>query len=394
MGMLANNLFQGSNEGTQHQPFKGNILVVDDTKENLDMLTSLLSLQGYLARPVPNGEMALKACEIDPPELILLDINMPGMNGYEVARRLKENPALKNIPIIFVSGLHEERNILQGFKFGSVDYIAKPFRINELLARVETHLKLYRTQQELELYSNHLEKLVHQQVSKLTEAYKATIFAMAKLAEYRDDNTGHHIERVRLYVKTLAQQLAEKSPYKDVITDTFIERIFEASPLHDIGKIAIPDAILLKPGRLTPEEMDIMKLHTVIGASVLKDVYSKHTSNEFVAMSIEIAMSHHERWDGKGYPEGLKGEQIPLPARIVALADVYDALRSKRPYKDPMSHEKALEIIQSEKGGHFDPHVVDAFLEKHTVIEEISETLKNGYNHVVLGNLADAFKRA
>jgi putative two-component system response regulator len=256
-----------------------------------------------------------------------------------------------------------------------VDYIAKPFRTNELIARVETHLKLYRTQKELELYSNHLEKLVQQQVSKLTEAYKATIFAMAKLAEYRDDDTGQHIERVRLYAKTLAQQLAETGPYKNDITDVFVERIFEASPLHDIGKIAIPDAILLKPGRLTAEEMEIMKLHTVIGASVLKDVYSKYPHNEFIAMSIDIAMSHHERWDGKGYPQGLKGDNIPLSARIVAIADVYDALRSKRPYKNPLSHEAAVKIILEEKGEHFDPYLVDAFLEKHKIIEEISRTV-------------------
>jgi len=369
------NTFQGSEKEEQPQSFKGNILVVDDTKENLDMLTTLLSLHGYLARPVPNGEMALKACEIDPPELILLDINMPGMNGYEVAKRLKENPQLREIPIIFVSGLHEEKSILQGFKVGSVDYVAKPFRINELIARVETHLKLYRTQKELELYSNNLEKLVQQQVSKLTEAYKATIFAMAKLAEYRDDDTGQHIERVRLYARTLAQQLAEKGPYKNDINEVFVERIFEASPLHDIGKIAIPDAILLKPGRLTVEEMEVMKLHTVIGASVLKDVYSKHPYNEFIAMSIEIAMSHHERWNGKGYPQGLKGEDIPLSARVVALADVYDALRSKRPYKNPISHEAAVKIILEEKGEHFDPYVVDAFWEKHKIIEEISKTI-------------------
>jgi len=369
------NTLQGKEEGEQPLFFKGNILIVDDTKENLDMLTALLSLYGYLARPAPNGEMALKACKMDPPELILLDINMPGMDGYEVARRLKENPKLREIPIIFVSGLHEEKNILQGFKVGSVDYIAKPFRTNELIARVETHLKLYRTQKELELYSNHLEKLVQQQVSKLTEAYKATIFAMAKLAEYRDDDTGQHIERVRLYAKTLTQQLAETGPYKNDITDVFVERIFEASPLHDIGKIAIPDAILLKPGRLTAEEMEIMKLHTVIGASVLKDVYSKHPHNEFVSMSIEIAMSHHERWNGKGYPQGLKGDNIPLSARIVAIADVYDALRSKRPYKNPLSHEAAVKIILEEKGEHFDPHLVDAFLEKHKTIEEISRTV-------------------
>lgn len=351
--------------------------MVDDTKENLDMLTTLLIHHGYLARPVPNGEMAIKACELDPPDLILLDINMPGMNGYEVAKRLKQDPELQEIPIIFVSGLHNEKNVVQGFESGSVDYITKPFRLHELMARIEVHLKLYRTQKELRFYTHHLETLVRQQVSKLTESYKATIFAMAKLAEYRDDDTGKHIDRVRLYAKVVAQQLYDSGIYDQIITPSFIESIFESSPLHDIGKIAIPDAILLKPGRLLPEEIEVMKRHTVIGASVLREVQAKCGSNEFIAMSIDIAMSHHERWDGRGYPEGLKGPDIPLSARIVAIADVYDALRSKRPYKEPFSHEKALEIITAEKGKHFDPAVVDAFMKQEKIIEEISESLRN-----------------
>ncbi|MGC8719151.1 MAG: response regulator, partial [Thermodesulforhabdaceae bacterium] len=259
---------------------KGNILVVDDTKENLDMLTTLLIHHGYLARPVPNGEMAIKACELDPPDLILLDINMPGMNGYEVAKRLKQDPELQEIPIIFVSGLHNEKNVVQGFESGSVDYITKPFRLHELMARIEVHLKLYRTQKELRFYTHHLETLVRQQVSKLTESYKATIFAMAKLAEYRDDDTGKHIDRVRLYAKVVAQQLYDSGIYDQIITPSFIESIFESSPLHDIGKIAIPDAILLKPGRLLPEEIEVMKRHTVIGASVLREVQAKCGSNE------------------------------------------------------------------------------------------------------------------
>jgi putative two-component system response regulator len=200
---------------------------------------------------------------------------------------------------------------------------------------------------------------------------------MAKLAEYRDDDTGRHIDRVRLYAKVLAQSLYESGIYGESVTQAFVESIFEASPLHDIGKIAIPDSILLKPGRLLPEEMEIMKRHTVIGASMLREVQEKCGSNEFIAMSIEIAMSHHERWDGKGYPEGLRAADIPLSARIVAIADVYDALRSKRPYKAPMPHERALDIIASEKGKHFDPYVVEAFMKQAQTIQQISESLGN-----------------
>lgn len=356
---------------------KGNILVVDDTKENLDMLSIFLASNGYFVRPVPNGKMAIKACEIEPPDLILLDINMPGMNGYEVARHLKNNPVLREIPIIFVSGFHEEKNIVRGFESGSVDYITKPFRVNELLARIETHLKLYRTQRELKYYTDHLEKLVSQQVAMLTKSYKATIFAMAKLAEYRDDETGKHIERVRSYARAISKRIAEKTIYKESVNEAFVYCIFEAAPLHDIGKVAIPDKILLKPGPLSHEEMEIMKRHTVIGASVLMEVKEKCGSNEFLTMSVDIAMSHHERWDGAGYPKKLKGSAIPLPARIVAIADVYDALRSKRPYKEPVTHENAVKIILNERGKQFDPVIVDAFFDINELIEEISETIGN-----------------
>ncbi|SFM49718.1 response regulator [Thermodesulforhabdus norvegica] len=362
--------------GVEGRP-AGEIVVVDDMKESLEMITTLLSRRGYSVRGFTDGVSALAYCKENPPDLVLLDINMPGMNGYEVCRSIKQIPTLRDVPIIFVSGLHEEGNIVAGFESGSVDYVEKPFRTNELLARVETHLKIHRMKRELEAYSHHLEFLVRQKVEELTQAYKATIFAMAKLAEYRDDATGHHLERVREYSRLLAEQLARMGHYSEVVTPRFIENIFEASPLHDIGKVAIPDSILLKPGRLTDEEMEIMKQHTVIGASALRDVLRMHPKNEFIAMGIEIAMSHHERWDGMGYPAGLAGDSIPLAARIVAVSDVYDALRSRRPYKAPLPHSNAVGIILAEKGTHFDPLVIDAFVEIQNEFERIAERLSD-----------------
>lgn len=355
---------------------RGDVVVVDDMEDSIEMVKAILLPRGYTVRGFTDGASALAYCKANPPELILLDINMPGMNGYEICKIIKADPSLKDIPVMFVSGLSDERSIVTGFEYGSVDYVEKPFRISEFVARVEAHLKIYRMRKELEAYAHHLEFIVQQKVKELTQAYKATIFAMARLAEYRDDETGRHLERVREYSRLLAERMIRRGHYS-MVTPRFVENIFEASPLHDIGKVAIPDSILLKPGRLTEEEKEIMKQHTVIGAKALSEVYKMHPGNEFIAMGIEIAMSHHERWDGKGYPQGLSGTSIPLSARIVALSDVYDALRSRRPYKDPMPHSEAVRIILSEKGTHFDPLLVDTFLELEGEFREIAERLSD-----------------
>lgn len=337
------------------------ILIVDDTSANLRLLTGLLEEHGFHARPVPNGPLALKAVETDPPDLILLDINMPGMSGYEVCETLKANRPTRAIPIIFISALSETLDKVKAFGLGGVDYVTKPFQFEEVLARVRTHLELRRLQAELEEHNTNLQGLVRLQVAEISNAQQATILAMSKLAESRDDDTGKHLERVQTYCRILAEDLRNHDRFADIITDTFIENIERASPLHDIGKVAIPDAILCKPGKLTPEEFEIMKTHTTHGAHTLEAVHARYPNNSFIRMGIEIARNHHERWDGKGYLGGLQGDRIPLSARVMSVADVYDALTSERCYKRAFSHEESAEILVQCKGTQFDPDIVEAF---------------------------------
>lgn len=363
---------------------KCNIMVIDDTPANLRLLAGLLEKHGYTVRTQFDGMMALAAIEKEHPDLILLDIDMPRMNGFEVCDRIKAAPRLRDIPIIFISALSDVEDKVHAFQRGGVDYVTKPFQFDEVLARVETHLSLSRCQAELEKHNLHLNELVKEQVKEilarkeeLLQAQLATILALSKLAEERDDDTGKHIERTRAFCRLLARELAKTKEFDGIIDDQFIENIYQAAPLHDVGKVAIADAILLKPGRLTSEEFDIMKTHTVRGEKTLEAVDLEYPHNVFVQMGIEIASSHHEKWNGSGYPNGISGPQIPLSARIMALADVYDALVSKRSYKDAYSHERSKNIIVDSRGTHFDPAVVDAFLaveaEFHMILQEMND---------------------
>jgi putative two-component system response regulator len=336
-------------------PIQASILVVDDVPANLTLLTGMLKEKGHRVRPVPSGKLALKAVEIEPPDLILLDITMPEMDGFEVCRRLKQDVRFRDIPIIFISALTETLDKVKAFGSGGVDYVTKPFQFEEVEARVETHLKLRR-------YQAHLEELVKEQVEEISASQISTIFALSKLAESRDKETGEHLERIRIYCRMLAEILGGEEPYNGVIDAAFIHNIFNASPLHDIGKVASPDHILLKAGKLTPEEFEIMKKHSLVGANTMEAVHQMYEKNAFTNMGITIARSHHERWDGRGYPDGLKGEEIPLAARIVTVADVYDALRSNRCYKGPFSRDQSRKIIESGSGTKFDPVLVKAFL--------------------------------
>lgn len=345
-----------------HNSFKhGSILVVDDNPENIKVLTSMLKLHGYKVRALPNGNAALRAIKNNPPDLILLDINMPDMNGYMVCESLKEDEELKEIPIIFISALNETWDKLKAFSVGGIDYVTKPFQFDEVQARIDTHMKLRYYEKELEKHNKNLEAMVEAKVKEITEAQISAIFSMAKLAQSRDDDTGKHLQRVQIFCKLLASKLSCNEKYKNHIDADFIENIFQASPLHDIGKVGIPDSILLKPGKLTSEEFELMKNHTSIGAATMEEVKSKYPENSFFNMGIDIALYHHEKWQGNGYPHGLKGETIPLSARLMAVADVYDALKSKRCYKPPFCHEKCCNIIYEESGSHFDPDIVEAF---------------------------------
>ncbi|MDX9753744.1 MAG: response regulator [bacterium] len=345
---------------------QANVMIVDDTLANLRLLEGMLKGEGYRIRPCPKGAVALNAAMNEPPDLILLDINMPDMSGFEVCDALKRDPRTMDIPIIFISALHDIDDKILAFQKGGVDYISKPFQFEEVKVRVETHLRLRK-------YQKHLEFLVQQQVKEISDSQMATIFALSKLAESRDDDTGKHLERVQRYCKTLAEALQSNSVYQDQIDEKYINNIIMASPLHDVGKVGIPDSILCKPGRLTPEEFHIMKTHTVIGASTLRSVRDTYPRNSFINMGIEIANSHHEHWNGKGYPEGLAGDAIPLSARIMTIADVYDALRSKRCYKPAFPHDKTVAIITESKGTQFDPVLIDAFLRVEAVFDEIHQ---------------------
>lgn len=344
-------------------------MVVDDTPENLKLLSSLLKANGYKVFALPRGDLAIQAASRNPPDLILLDINMPGLNGYETCELMKQDRKLKDIPIIFISALNQTIDKVTAFKAGGVDYITKPFYFEEIQVRMTTHLRLRRMQESLENHNKHLEKRVQEQVKKITDSQMETIFALAKLAELRDKETGQHLERVRLFCRELGLAL-KSNGHK--LSRRFIEALYYASPLHDIGKVGISDSVLQKPASLSNTEFDQMKRHTIIGARTLKLVQRRFPDNEFLSMGMEIARSHHERWDGSGYPDGLTGEEIPFSARIMSLADVYDALRSNRRYKDPYSHQMTCEMIVADSGKHFDPAVVTAFKSVHERFDEIS----------------------
>ena len=339
-----------------------NIMLVDDTPENLQILSAMLQRKGYVVSAFPRGKMALAAAERKLPDLVLLDINMPEMNGYEVCESFKSKPRLRDIPIVFISALSDTDDKVRALKCGGVDYISKPFQMEEVYARVDTQLQLHNAQKVMRQFNEQLKAKVAQQVEEINNAQLAMLFALAKLSHTRDDDTGLHLERVQHLCKILAAALADLSPYNYTITPEFITTIYHTSPLHDLGKVGIVDAILLKPGRLTDDEFEIMKTHTTIGAETLESVHRQYPKNEFINMGIEIAKYHHEKWDGSGYPTGISGEDIPLSARIMALVDVYEALRARRPYKEPFSHEKSKAIILEGREKHFDPAIVECFL--------------------------------
>lgn len=351
------------------------ILVVDDNETNLKILKLILEKDNYEVHTTHSPENVIEHLDTFLPDIILLDINMPRISGYDLCREIKFSEKYKDIPIIFISALSDAQDIVKGFQMGAVDYVTKPFKSEEVKARVSTHLKIKELQAELKRHNQFLEQRVREQVEEITKTQMETIFSLAKLAQSRDDDTGKHLERVQSYCYELAAELKENSAYSTYISDDFVHNIKHASPLHDIGKVGISDNILLKPGKLTDEEFAIMKTHTTIGYETLKEVHAKFGNNSFIEMGMVIARSHHERYDGFGYPDKVKGEEIPLAARIMSIADVYDALRSKRVYKDAFSQEKSVSIILEGRGTQFDPVLVDAFERIAEKFNEISVNL-------------------
>ena len=340
------------------------ILVVDDTPDNIALLSTLLK-DRYKVRAANNGERALAIAASQPrPDLILLDIMMPGMDGYEVCERLKIDPHTADIPVIFLTAKVQVEDEEFGLRLGAVDYITKPISPPIVLARVETHLTLKRARQFLQDRNAYLEAEVWRRSREVMAIQEVTIMAMASLAETRDNATGNHIRRTQHYVRVLAQHLRHHPRFAAALNDETIELLFKSAPLHDIGKVGIPDRILLKPGRLTPDEFEIMKTHAALGRDAIAAAERYlDTPDSFLRFAREIAYSHQEKWDGSGYPEGLWGEQIPLSARLMAVADVYDALISRRIYKPALPHERAVAMIREGRDQHFDPDIVDAFLE-------------------------------
>jgi putative two-component system response regulator len=360
------------------------ILVVDDNPMNLEMLQRRLSSDGYRVITAASGAVALVTMQEIDVDLVILDMMMPEMDGYTVLQKIKSDPGLKHIPVIIASAHHEEEQIVRCIEAGADDYLPKPINSVLLRARVNSSLSKKRLQdnerhyrQELEQYNERLKAKVQHQVSEITSAQMAAIFATSKLAESKDPETGAHLERLRMFCRIIATDLARFANYAPEITPEFIDCIYAASPLHDIGKVGIPDKILLKPERLTDDEWKIMRTHTLIGASTLRAVAEKHPGNNFIHMGIQIAESHHEKWDGSGYPHGLRGDAIPLAARILALADVYDALTSERCYKRAFSHAESRQIILEGAGKHFDPAIVQAFLRCETTLIDVKQQYRD-----------------
>ena len=341
---------------------KPSVLVVDDTPDNLTLMFSLLK-EHYTVKGASNGERALKIVRSgNPPDLILLDIMMPGLSGYDVCRQLKADPATSDIPIIFLTAMSEMEDEKLGLETGAVDYITKPVSPPIVLARIKTHLENKVARDFLKDQNAFLENEVARRTREVTAIQSVTILAMASLAETRDNETGNHIRRTQQYVRALAEQLKTHPRFSADLTPRQIEVLVKSAPLHDIGKVGIPDSILLKPGKFEPEEFEIMKTHTTLGKEAIERAETELGMEiEFLFCAKQIALSHHEKWDGSGYPQGLAGEAIPICARLMALADVFDALISRRVYKESFPHEKAIAIILAGKGGHFDPDVTDAF---------------------------------
>ncbi len=346
-----------------HQPDKKTILVIDDTAFNLTLMSGVLK-KWYTVKEAASGAEALQQLQTEAlPDLILLDIMMPLMDGYEVCRRLKADPATAAIPVIFLTANVSSEDEEKGFELGAVDYITKPIKQKVVLARIKTHIALQAAANFLEDKAQYLESEVARRSREIEAIQDVTILAMASLAETRDNETGNHIRRTQLYVFTLAEKLKTHPRFANFLTEHTIKLLFKSVPLHDIGKVGIPDRILLKPGKLTPEEFEIMKTHTTLGRDAIVTAERRLGVNvDFLTYAKEVAYSHQEKWNGSGYPEGLAGDAIPISARLMAVGDVYDALISRRPYKEPMPHNQAVQLIIDGRGTHFDPDIVDAFI--------------------------------
>jgi putative two-component system response regulator len=340
------------------------ILIVDDKIDNIKLLNSFLEKEGYKLRNALDGETAILSVNVKAPDIILLDINMPKMNGFEVCKILKSNPKTSYIPIIFISALNDLDSKIEAFNLGGIDYIIKPFASEEVIARVKTHLELSDYQHNLELKVQEGLKEIKALNKEIELTQREMIISLSSILDAKDDDTGKHVVRVAEYSKLLAELYG--LDYKT------IEYIYKAAPLHDAGKVAVPDYILNKPSALNDEEFEIMKTHAIKGYEIFK-----HSTRPVLKMAAIISKEHHEKWNGSGYPEGLKGEEINIAGRIVALADIFDALTHKRVYKEAWSFEKAKEFIKENSSIMFEPKLVELFLENFDKFAEIHKSFQD-----------------
>jgi len=354
------------------------VLVVDDSPDNLSLMSGLLKDE-YRVKVANNGARALKIAQSErPPDLILLDVMMPCMDGYEVCRQLKDDARTRNIPIIFLTARSEAADEQLGLELGAVDYITKPISPSIVMARVRNHLRLKSVADFLRDKNEFLEQEVTRRTQEVMTIQEVTILALASLAETRDLTTGHHLRRTQLYVKALAKKLQSHPRFRDFLTEENINMLYKSAPLHDIGKVGIPDKILLKPASLDPDERTIIKTHTTLGRDAIDHAEKSVGGDlEFLRLAKEIVLYHQEKWDGTGYPDELSGDDIPISARLMAVADVYDALTSRRSYKKAFSHERAVAIIMEGKGTHFDPDMVDAFSIIHEEFHSIAQKFRD-----------------
>lgn len=347
------------------------ILVVDDVPDNLVILTALLQ-DHYRVLSASTGHGALEmAHKVPPPDLILLDVVMEDLDGFEVCRRLKADPVTEEIPVIFLTSQSESQDEQTGLDLGAVDYLTKPFSPPLVLARIKTQLKLKASQDFLKDKNSFLEQEVARRTKEIATIQEVTMVAFGSLAETRDNETGAHIRRTQHFMRLLATEAGALVEFRRLLTEETIALLFQSAPLHDIGKVGIPDHILLKPGRLNSQEFEVMKTHTTLGVLAIQAAERRLGSPvTFLRCAREIAGTHHERWDGTGYPSGLAGDDIPLSGRLMAVADVYDALRSERVYKPAYSHEKAVELMKEGSKGHFDPRLLKIFCESSEIWKE------------------------
>ncbi|XOF34974.1 MAG: HD domain-containing phosphohydrolase [Candidatus Electrothrix sp. YB6] len=356
------------------RPHKPLVFIVDDVPENIQIALSHLKGPDLEFAFATSGEQALSRIRNRTPDLVLLDVMMPGMSGFAVMQELRRIPAMRSVPVIFLTARSEPEDVAQGFELGGVDYITKPFHGIELRSRVHNHLELHS-------YRLELEQKVRARTRESTLLKDITIVAMGELAEHRDTNTGGHIQRTRSFVRALAETLFDQGRFTELLTPEYIILLYKTAPLHDIGKVAIRDSILLKKGRLTDGEFTEMKKHTIYGEEVIdKLTQMAGEPMAFLECARDLVGSHHEKYDGTGYPRGLAGDAIPLAGRIMTVADVYDALRTRRPYKKPFSHQKTMHIMEVEDGRarHFDPDVYDALLHIEKQFERIAEKHSKG----------------